>query len=227
MTLHLTVQDLMVTTKKGRILLDLPALDIPPGQAVGIRGPSGAGKSTLLFALAGLLETAMGSARWGATDMLALSTSARAAFRAEKMGLIFQDFLLFEELGAQANAALPALFSPRARRAGLRRRAAQHLTRLGLDDTPRRVDSFSGGERQRVAIARALANDAGILLADEPTASLHRAAADRLIDDFADLMRDGTRTLIAVSHDPRLLARMDRILTIADGCVTEQTELHP
>jgi putative ABC transport system ATP-binding protein len=84
----------------------------------------------------------------------------------------------------------------------------------------RTVATFSGGERQRAAIAQALANDAGILLADEPTASLHREAADRLIWDLVALAREGGKTMIAVSHDGALLARMDRVLTVEDGSVT-------
>jgi ABC-type lipoprotein export system ATPase subunit len=118
--------------------------------------------------------------------------------------LIFQDFLLFEELGALDNAALAAAFAPRADRGPLRQRAADWLDRLGLGQAgTRRADSFSGGERQRIAVARALSNDPAVILADEPTASLDRASADRLIDDLAALRATG-RTLIAVTHDAAL-----------------------
>jgi putative ABC transport system ATP-binding protein len=134
------------------------------------------------------------------------------------MGLVFQDFLLFEELSAAANAALAGAYAPRAARPQLARRVQATLARLGLATGERRtVESFSGGERQRVAVARALANDPAIILADEPTASLDRAAADRLIDDLVALAHEGGKTLITVSHDPALHARMDRLVTIADG----------
>ena len=99
-------------------------------------------------------------------------------------------------------------------------RAADHLARLGVPIDLRTVATFSCGEHQRVAIARALAHDAGILLADEPTASLHREAADRLIWDLVALAREGGKTMIAVSHDGALLSRMDRVLTVEDGSVT-------
>ncbi len=103
----------------------------------------------------------------------------------------------------------------------MRTRATHWLDFLGLDDKrrDRTVASFSGGERQRVAVARALAAKAPVLLADEPTASLDRAAADRLIDDLIALARQDGMTLITVSHDPALLVRMDRVLSIADGAL--------
>ncbi|MHC0053598.1 ABC transporter ATP-binding protein [Actibacterium sp. D379-3] len=223
MGLALSVTDLTVTGDNGRRLLEVPALALPPGQSLGIRGPSGAGKSTLLFALAGLLDRVTGRTHWGETDLIALPADRRGAFRARHMGLIFQDFLLFEELSAIGNAALPALFQPRRRRAALRARAAAHLAHLGLTEPDRGVASFSGGERQRVAIARALANDADILLADEPTASLHREAADRLIEDMTATTRAEGKTLIAVSHDMGLLNRMDRVLTITDGRISDDS----
>lgn len=217
MSLPLEISGLTVRSPRDRVLLDVPSLSAPAGALIGIRGASGAGKSTLLYAIAGLLERATGSVRWGQTDLLAQSPERRARFRAGNIGMIFQDFLLFEELGALDNAALTALFRPRAERAVLRQRAAQRLAALGLSDTDRRVTSFSGGERQRVAIARAMAAEAPVLLADEPTASLDRPNADRLIDDLVGLVRTQGTTLIAVSHDAALLARMDRVLTIADG----------
>ena len=131
--------------------------------------------------------------------------------------MIFQDFLLFDELGAEDNAGLQALFAPKAARAGLRSRATALLEGLGVPTGARTVTSFSGGERQRVAVARALAHDPPIVLADEPTASLHRDAADELTDDLLSRVREKGRTLIVVSHDDRLLQRMDRTFALKDG----------
>ncbi|WP_353474501.1 ATP-binding cassette domain-containing protein [Salipiger sp. H15] len=219
MSLPLSITGLTVRSPRGRVLLELPALSAGPGALIGIRGASGAGKSTLLYALAGLLDRAEGAVRWGGTDLLSLSAERRARFRAATIGMIFQDFMLFEELDALDNAALTALFRPRAERAALRARARERLAALGLTDTGRRVTSFSGGERQRVAIARAMAAEAPVLLADEPTASLDRANADRLVDDLVTLVRTQGTTLVAVSHDAALLERMDRVLTISGGQV--------
>ncbi|PZX49516.1 putative ABC transport system ATP-binding protein [Cereibacter changlensis] len=207
----------------GRLLLSVPELTIAPGSSVAVRGASGAGKSTLLHALSGLLPPTAGQVIWGATDLGKLGEAARRRFRRDHVGLIFQDFLLFEELTAAGNAGLAAGFAPSRDRPALRRRGRDWLARLGLRDTGRRVDSFSGGERQRVAVARALANDARLVLADEPTASLDRAAADRLIADLALLPAEG-RTLIAVTHDAALIARLDRVLTLAEGRIVEDSD---
>jgi ABC-type lipoprotein export system ATPase subunit len=197
-------------------LLTLPALTLTAGQALAIRGPSGAGKSTLLFAMAGLTLGTSGRISWGETDILALNAARRAAFRRLNIGLIFQDHQLFEELSALDNAAIMASFAPD--RAAIRTRAAAALEALGITDLYRRAESFSGGERQRIAVARALAHDPAILLADEPTASLDRANADRLIADLMALVRRDGRSLIVVSHDPALHDAADAILDLADGC---------
>ena len=105
----------------------------------------------------------------------------------------------------------------------MRARAAGWLDFLGLgrQAKDRSVASFSGGERQRTSIARAMATNAPVLLADEPTASLDRAAADALIEDLIAAARGAGTTLVAVSHDPALIARMDRVLTIVDGRATD------
>lgn len=219
--LALNVADLTVYRDGGQVLLRLPHLALAPGTLLGIRGPSGAGKSTLLLALAGLLDRVDGRVSWGDTDLLSLSREGRARFRADNLGIVFQDFLLFDELDAVNNASLAAMFRPRAARRDMQGRARQLLRNLGLPEATRAVSSFSGGERQRVGVARALAADAPVLLADEPTASLDREAADRLIVDLTRMARQQGRTLIAVSHDPALLAAMDRVLTVVDGTVTE------
>jgi putative ABC transport system ATP-binding protein len=216
--LPLAIEGLRVTGEGGRAILSVDRLRVAPGEAVAVRGPSGAGKSTLLFALAGLVPIASGAVRWGEADVAALSDGARAAFRRDHIGMVFQDYLLFEELTPLGNAGLAGAYAPRARRADIGNRAGAVLERLGIAPRgARNVASFSGGERQRVAVARALATDPDIILADEPTASLDRAAADGLIDDLVRLARDGGKTLIAVSHDPAIHERMDRLVEVVDG----------
>lgn len=219
MTLPLTVRDLRVRSA-GRDLLALDRLDVPPGSLLAIRGPSGAGKTTALHAMAGLLP-ATGRLQWGETDLCALSQSARTHFRGAHMGMIFQDFLLFEELTARDNALVGAAF--RADRAAMRARVDALMTRLGISAVADRgADRLSGGERQRVAVVRALAHDPAILLADEPTASLDRPAADALIEDLAKLARIDGRTVIIVSHDDHVWSAADRLLTIRDGRLIEE-----
>ncbi|MGP3698529.1 ABC transporter ATP-binding protein [Rhodobacter sp. NSM] len=214
----LRVKDLVISGTDGRVLLAVPDLEVPAGSAVAIRGPSGAGKSTLLHALSGLMPVTRGRILWGGLDIAALSDEGRAAFRRERIGFVFQEHLLFEELPAAQNASLAAMYAPRAARAALRARGAEKLRSLGLDpDAIRASGSYSGGERQRIAVARALAGDPAVLLADEPTASLDRGNADRLAADLIRLSREEGRTLIAVSHDPAFHAAADRVIDLADG----------
>jgi len=217
MSLGLSVTNLEVKAPSGRTLLAVPDFSLAPGTCLGVRGPSGAGKSTFLFALAGLAENASGAVTWDKTDLMPLSAEARAKFRRHHVGMVFQDFLLFEELSAVANAALPGAYASRARQSGIAETAQSVLTRLGITHGARTVESFSGGERQRVAIARALAANPEFILADEPTASLDRKTADALINDLVTLARDEGKTLIAVSHDPAVYTRMDRVIEIIDG----------
>ncbi|MHA7776554.1 ABC transporter ATP-binding protein [Roseibium sp. M-1] len=217
MALSLLVENLTVRSPRGRALLTVDRFSAEPGETVGLRGPSGAGKSTLLYALAGLQSAVSGRVLWGGTDLAALSGSARAAFRRDYIGLVFQDFLLFEELSALGNAALATAFAPAKERKSIRSTAGALLSRLGVPREARTVDSFSGGERQRTAIARALAGNPEIILADEPTASLDRATADALIADLITLTRTERKTLIVVSHDTHLLDHMDRVIELADG----------
>lgn len=214
MTLPLSIRDLQVRAK-GRLLLSAPALDLPAGSLTAIRGPSGAGKTTLLHALAGLIAVT-GRLHWGEVELARLSQARRTRFRGQHIGMIFQDFLLFEELSARDNALVAAAFRPD--RTALAARADALMARLGVADlAARRADLLSGGERQRIAVVRALAHDPAILLADEPTASLDRPTADRLIGDLARLAREDGRTVVVVSHDEHVWAAMDRILTVRDG----------
>lgn len=213
--LPLTITDLSVTTPDGRVLLDVPQLSMPAGSLTGLRGPSGAGKTTFLNAVSGLIPV-QGQLQWGETDLPRLGSSTRSRFRRDHMGMVFQDFLLFEELTAFENAAIAATYYPK--RAALRGRANDLLTRLGLADrASQRADRLSGGERQRVAVARALAHDPAIILADEPTANLDRPTADKLVNDLTALARETGKTVIVVSHDDTVLQAMDSVLTIRDG----------
>ncbi|MEL6913498.1 MAG: ATP-binding cassette domain-containing protein [Pseudomonadota bacterium] len=199
------------------MILDLPSLALEAGETLGVRGASGAGKSTLLRALMGRAARAEGAVRWGGTDLLALPRAARTRFRAERMGVIFQDFLLFDELSAPSNAAIQALFRPRAARAGLAAEASRLLATMEIGETRRPVAHFSGGERQRVALARALSHGPDIILADEPTASLPAEAGAALVETLLEAVRARGATLIVVSHEPAVLARMGRVLTLDHG----------
>jgi len=218
MGLPLAVSDLAVFGEGGRRLLSVPHLALGAGECLGVTGPSGAGKSTLLYALAGLARRATGCIVWGDTDLIGLSAGRRAGFRRRNVGFVFQDFLLFEELGPLANASVHAAFAPGVRRRDVVSRARAELDNLAVPVTRgRRAQTYSGGERQRISLARALANDPGVILADEPTASLDKDTKDRLIGDLVRLVREKGKTMVAVSHDRELIARMDRALLIENG----------
>ncbi len=216
----LKVRDLEVLSDRDRLLLSVPALDISAGSAVGIKGPSGAGKSTLLFALAGLQPKCRGSATWGDFDLIAARESNRAKFRRSHLGIVFQDFLLFDELGPLQNASIQSLFQPKPARAPLTEAARNRLHQLGVNRDTDDVTSYSGGERQRISVARALAHKPTILLADEPTANLDRQAADALAGDLVRQSREQGLTLLVVSHDEAILNQMDRVITVTDGVVS-------
>jgi putative ABC transport system ATP-binding protein len=220
----LTLTGVQVTSREGRVLLDVPELHVPAGQCLALRGASGAGKSTLLHVLSGLVRPSAGRVVWGNEDIAGWTEDARARFRRETLGLIFQDCHLFEELSAIGNAALAASFAPAAERDAIRSAAGRWLTGLGLARTGRRtVASFSGGERQRIAVARALAAEPAVILADEPTAALDRANAETLGADLVRLATEAGRTLICVTHDAGLAARMGRRITLADGRIVEDS----
>ena len=197
----------------GRIL-DIPALDIPAGSRCGISGASGSGKTTLLHVLAGLLRPSSGRVIWGGTCLSEFSETARDRWRYDNVGLVFQDFQLVPELSAEANVLLPAGFF---RQAGSHRDAARALlVEVGVP-AQRRAALLSRGEQQRVAIARAILRAPSLLLADEPTASLDAANAE-LVSDL--LIRSArAATLIVVTHDPALLARMHRVIRLDQGRV--------
>ena len=181
-------------------------LHLPAGHHLGIAGPSGSGKTTLLHVIAGLLNPTQGAVRWGAHDLATMPEGARDAWRRRHLGLIFQDFHLIPELDARANVLLPTGFGPG--RHATASQADAILDTMGIPDPRRRAANLSRGEQQRVAIARALLAAPAIILADEPTASLD-AATGRLVIDL--LLASATSlgaTLIIVSHDPALLARL-------------------
>jgi len=215
--MELNVTELSVRRDEGSELLNLPRLTVPQGSAIGIRGASGAGKTTLLRALMGLLPNCQGRILWDNTDLLALTSQSRGQFRREKMGIVFQDFLLFDDLSALENAAIQACYSPSRDRPRLLRGAKVLLKEMGVPRGERRITTYSGGERQRIALARALAHDPPVILADEPTASLDLATGDALADEILRRVEDRGTTLLLVSHDERLLDRMYRVLTLEHG----------
>lgn len=202
------------------VVLDIAALDSAPGALTVVTGPSGSGKSTLLYALSGLQTVDAGCIHWAGTDIVPLGETARDRWRRKTIGMVFQDFHLIEELSPLDNVLVPAWFS-RFRAGPLRDRAAALMEEFGVPASRRRLSDLSRGERQRVALARALLFDPPVILADEPTASLDREAGGKVIDSLRLLARDRARLVLAVSHDPDLIAAADRVLRLEHGRITE------
>jgi ABC-type lipoprotein export system ATPase subunit len=199
-------------------------LEVASGETVAVMGPSGCGKSTLLHLLGGL-ERPTGGEVWLAERRLdQMSERALARLRRQAVGFVFQAFHLMEELTAVENVELPALLAGRSPRAA-RRRAAELLEQVGLTNRAKHLSSaLSGGERQRVAIARALSNEPLLVLADEPTGNLDSAATLDVLR-LLDSLRTSGQTLLIVTHDARIAATADRLISMRDGAFVEETRL--
>jgi putative ABC transport system ATP-binding protein len=196
-------------------ILDDVGFTVESGDSVAIVGASGSGKSTLLGLLAGLDLPSSGSVVASGRDLFAMDEDARARWRAEQVGFVFQSFQLLPQMTALENVMLPLEL------AGARdapARARELLGRVGLGDRlghyPR---TLSGGEQQRVALARAFAPRPTLLFADEPTGSLDHATGQRIIELLFELNRESGATLVLVTHDPALAARCSRTLSLRSG----------
>jgi ABC-type lipoprotein export system ATPase subunit len=199
-------------------------LDVAPGETLAVMGPSGCGKSTLLHLLGGLDRPTAGEIWLAGQRVDRLTERALARMRRDAVGFVFQAFHLMDELTAVENVELPALLAGRSPRVA-RRLAVELLERVGLADRARFLPSaLSGGQRQRVAIARALANEPVVVLADEPTGNLDSAATLELLRLFESLHAAG-QTLIVVTHDSRIAATADRMISMRDGAFIDETRL--
>jgi putative ABC transport system ATP-binding protein len=204
--------------------VDTVDLTLNQGEAVSVMGPSGCGKSTLLHLLGGLERPTTGELWLGGQRVDRLSETGWARVRRRSIGFVFQAFHLVDDLSAVENVELPALLVGEPRRVA-RTRALGLLERLGVADRAGYLpDRLSGGQRQRVALARALVNEPLLVLADEPTGNLDSAATSEILRLFAEVHAAG-QTLLLVSHDPRVAATADRLLTMRDGSIVEDVRL--
>ena len=204
-------------------------LKVNSGEFLGIIGKSGAGKSTLLNMINGVDELTSGKV-FVYTDgknlsVHEMSEDARALWRGQNMGVVYQSFQLLPMLTLVENIMLPMDFSDNFQSRKSRERALELLQLVELEEHAYKLPAFiSGGQQQRVAIARALANDPQILVADEPTGSLDSITADHIFDVFEHLVTDQGKTIIMVTHDMGLASRFSRSLTIADGELLLESE---
>lgn len=220
--LDVKVKDLVKVYRLGKVEVQALrglSMDVEAGELIAIIGPSGSGKTTLLNIVGGLDQATAGMVQVGDIYVTALSTTDLVDYRRRTVGHIFQTLNLIPTLTAAENVELPmiALGVPRSKRT---ERVQELLSIVGLSDRANhRPEELSGGEQQRVAIASALANDAPVLLADEPTGELDTVNAKIVVDYLVKINRELGKTIIMVTHDPSVARAAHKILRIEDGVI--------
>lgn len=204
--------------------LDHVNLSIEPHEFVAIMGPSGSGKSTLLQLLGGLDTPTEGKVLLDGTDLSKLDDKSLTLLRRNKIGFVFQFFNLIPVLSALENVALPLVLNGSQSTAS--ERARTWLQRVELSERmTHRPSQMSGGQQQRVALARALVTEPAVILADEPTGNLDSRGADEMLRWLRRTVDEWERTVVMVTHDPRMAAYADRIIFMKDGSVVDDTKL--
>ncbi|KIN60087.1 Macrolide export ATP-binding/permease protein MacB [Sulfitobacter noctilucae] len=211
---------------RGSFALDVPAFSIATSERVLLLGESGSGKSTLLSLICGTITPHAGSVLLSGTDIASLSAGKRDRFRAEHIGLIFQQFNLLPYATVLDNILLSLRFAPqrRARVAHPQQTAQKLCMDLGLpkDTLTAQAGTLSVGQQQRVAAARALIGAPPLIIADEPTSALDAATQATFLDLLFEQTRNAGSTLLMVSHDARLAPQFDRVVQMADIARTAQ-----
>lgn len=203
------------TTNEFVVLKNI-SLTIGDGEMVAVIGKSGAGKSTLLHILACIDSYQNGEYRLDGMLMKKLSERISARIRNDKIGMVMQDFALIEDFTTLENVMLPLNFAKK-KKPNRGELALNALKSVGMDEFAKKpVNKLSGGQKQRVAIARAIVNEPSLILADEPTGALDTKTSEEIMGVFKRLNAEG-RTIIIVTHDPRVAEQCGRIIEISDG----------
>lgn len=220
----ITLDNVILTLNSGagpvEILKGI-SLDIKAGETVGIVGPSGSGKSSLMSLMTGLEQPTSGEVVVSKLNMGNCDEDRLALHRRDHIGIVMQAFHLIPTMTALENVAVPLEL------AGNKEAFERALSELKLVGLDHRLDHYpaqlSGGEQQRVALARAIAPTPDLLFGDEPTGNLDSNTGQAIIDLIFDLQKSRGSTLILVTHDPALADRCDRVISMADGCISDDT----
>lgn len=219
----LEVHDLYKGFRQGPKRIDVLKginLEVVAGQSLAIVGASGAGKSTLLHILGGLDRPDSGKVLINGQSIWNMSEGQRGRLRNETMGFVYQFHHLLPEFTALENVAMPLMIRGESTAVAMNR-ACDLLSRVGLENRlDHRPGELSGGERQRAAVARALVGSPALILGDEPTGNLDELTADSVYQQILSLNRELGTSLILVTHDHRMAARMDRCLELCKGRLT-------
>jgi putative ABC transport system ATP-binding protein len=217
---NLLAEDVTKTFREGRETVSVlkgATLRLAPGEVLALEGPSGSGKTTLLSILGCLLSASSGRVEVAGRPVDATRPAKLQAVRRQHIGFVFQQFNLFPALTALENVEY-ALNLKGVLGDVATRQARELIARVGLEDRARFLPrDLSGGQKQRVAIARALAGSPSVVLADEPTANLDASVAAQILDLFSELARSEGRSLLIVTHDPKVRRVADRVVHIEDG----------
>lgn len=223
MNIHINNVSKLYGTKENQVVaLNNISMTIHAGDFISIMGPSGSGKSTLLHIVSGLDNPTSGNVFYGDTDIHHGSDTQLSAFRRQKIGFIFQQFNLLPVLTARENIIMPLLLDKKK----IDEEYLQELsTFLGLQNRLSHLPhELSGGQQQRVAIARALIAKPDIIFADEPTGNLDSKSGSEVMKMLCNIREKMNKTLVVITHDPRIAKMADRRFTIIDGALTEVTE---
>ncbi|MFT5466966.1 MAG: putative ABC transport system ATP-binding protein [Verrucomicrobiales bacterium] len=201
--------------------LDNVSLTIDEGEFVAILGASGSGKSTLMHIIGFMDQASKGKILLDGEDLSRLGERRRATVRGTKIGFVFQAFNLLSRLTVLENTMLPLQYQ-QVSSSNAKKRAREVLELVGLGDRVKHYpNQLSGGQRQRVAIARALVNDPRLILADEPTGNLDTENANLILNVLRQLHAESSRTVIIVTHDPKVAEQAKRRITVVDGKILD------
>lgn len=217
---NLVAEDVTKTFREGRETVNVlkgATLHVKPGEVLALEGPSGSGKTTLLSILGCLLSASSGKVEVAGKSVDATKPAKLQAVRRQHIGFVFQQFNLFPALSALENVEY-ALNLKGVLGDSATKQARELIQRVGLEERAKFLPrDLSGGQKQRVAIARALVATPSVILADEPTANLDASVAGQVLDLFSELARSEGRSLVIVTHDPKVRRVADRVVHIEDG----------